>query len=87
MKRVLLIMAAWLLPVSANAQLYASFDDDFYDDAPASSSASDDRGASTTETSQDKARAVRLGERTVVLANSVSAAPGNNAKLAAAQNP
>ncbi len=88
MKRLILIMAVWLLPVSANAQLRLDFDADAYYDAPqASASVTADHPPSTTETSPDKARAVRHGERTVMLANGVSAAPGNKAKLAAARNP
>lgn len=85
MKRFLVIMAALLLPVSANAQLYASFDDDAYDAPAASASASTDRSASTTETSADKARAVRRGEQTVML-ESAPAAPGNGAKLTTANS-
>ncbi len=88
MKRFLLIMAAWLLPASANAQMRLDFDADAYYDPPATSASLSDRHpASTTETSPDKARSVRHGERTVMLANGASAASGNTTKLAAAQNP
>ena len=88
MKRFLLILAAWLLPVSASAQLRLDFDADAYYDPPAASTgaSSNDRVAST-ETSTDKARSVRHGENTVRVAREAEAASGRNTRLAAAQSP
>jgi hypothetical protein len=88
MKKLLFIMAVWLLPVSANAQsMRLDFDADAYYDPPASAAAATaEQSAAPTATSSDKARTVRHGERTVMVANGVSAAPGTKTKLAA-QNP
>lgn len=87
MKKLLLIMAAWFLPVSANAQsMRLDFDADAYYDPPAASATATAELPASSETGTDKARAVRHGERTVMVANGVAATPGKNARLAA-QNP
>ena len=83
MKKLLFIMAVWLLPVSANAQsMRLDFDADAYYDPPAASAATE-QPASKSETSADTARSVRHGERTVMVANGIAGAPGNKTQLAA----
>lgn len=85
MKKLLFIMATWLLPVSANAQsMRLDFDADAYYDPPAASAtATAEQPASKSETSADRARTVRHGERTVMVANGIAGAPGNTTRLAA----
>ena len=68
MKHFLLIIAAWLLPTSAGAQLRLDFDADAYYDPPAATAtAANDHAANITETSIEKARVIRHGDRTVRL--------------------
>lgn len=88
MKRFLLIMAAWLLPVSADAQMRLDFDADAYYEPPAAAApaATPDRAAAT-ETAADKARSVRHGEKTVRLATGAVAGTGEKPVLTAVVSP
>lgn len=87
MKKLLLIMAAWLLPVSANAQMRLDFDADAYYDPPAAAASASPGRPSETATSTATARSVRRGEATVRLANGAGPGAGDKTVLAAAQNP
>jgi hypothetical protein len=87
MKKLLLIMAASLLPASANAQMRLDFDADAYYDEPAVAGSAADHAPTRSETSADKARTVRHGERTVLVANEAPAVTGNKTRLAVAHDP
>lgn len=87
MKKLLLIMAAWLLPVSANAQMRLDFDADAYYDPPAAAASASPERPSETATSIATARAVRRGEQTVRLANGAGPGAGDRTALATAPNP